>query len=80
MGHSQPSLNPTGGDALRRGATQPALHDELMARGVDRANMQRAWKRVQANRGGGVRQRRDAHQGLHRVRTFALDYDPRSLV
>lgn len=51
MGHSQPSLNPTGGDALRRGATQPALHDELMARGVDRANMQRAWKRVQANRG-----------------------------
>jgi RNA-directed DNA polymerase len=51
VGHSQPSLNPTGGDALRRGATQPALHDDLMARVVDRANMQRAWKRVKANRG-----------------------------
>jgi len=49
--HSQPSLNPTGGDALRRGATQPALHDDLMARVVDRANLQRAWKRVKANRG-----------------------------
>jgi RNA-directed DNA polymerase len=44
-------LNPTGGDALRRGATQPALHDDLMARVVDRANLQRAWKRVKANRG-----------------------------
>lgn len=51
MGHSQPSLNPTGGDTLRRGATQPALHDDLMARVVDRANLQRAWKRVKANRG-----------------------------
>jgi RNA-directed DNA polymerase len=51
VGHSQPSLNPTGGDALRRGATQPALHDDLMARVVDRANLQRAWKRVKANRG-----------------------------
>jgi RNA-directed DNA polymerase len=48
---SQPSMNPTGGDALRRGATQPALHDDLMARVVDRANLQRAWKRVKANRG-----------------------------
>jgi len=36
---------------LRRGATQPALHDDLMARVVDRANLQRAWKRVKANRG-----------------------------
>jgi RNA-directed DNA polymerase len=51
VGHSQPSLNPTGGDALRRGATQPALHDDLMVRVVDRANLQRAWKRVKANRG-----------------------------
>ena len=51
MGHSQPSLNPSGGDVLRRGATQPALHDDLMARVVDRANLQRAWKRVKANQG-----------------------------
>lgn len=51
MDHSQPSLNPTGGDGLRRGPTQPALHDDLMARVVDRANLQRAWKRVKANRG-----------------------------
>jgi RNA-directed DNA polymerase len=49
--HSQPSLNPIGGDRLRRGATQPALHDDLMARVVDRANLQRAWKRVKANQG-----------------------------
>jgi RNA-directed DNA polymerase len=59
VGHSQPSLNPTGGDALRRGATQPALHDDLMARVVDRTNLQRAWKRVKANkgapRGNGIR-------------------------
>lgn len=51
MGHSQPSLSPTGGDGSRRGATQPALHDDLMARVVDRANLQRAWKRVKANKG-----------------------------
>jgi len=51
VGHSQPSLSPTGGDGSRRGATQPALHDDLMARVVDRANLQRAWKRVKANKG-----------------------------
>jgi len=49
--HSQPSLNPTGGDVLRRGVTQPALHDDLMARVLDSANVRRAWKRVKANRG-----------------------------
>ena len=49
--HSQPSLNPTGGDALRRDATQPALHDDLMERVLDSENMRRAWKRVKANKG-----------------------------
>jgi len=48
-----PSLvaNPTGGAEARRGLTQPALHDELMGRIVDAANMRRAWKRVKANQG-----------------------------
>lgn len=48
---SQSSLNPTGEDGLRRGVTQPALHATLMARVLDRANLQQAWKRVKANRG-----------------------------
>ena len=51
MDHSQPSLSPTGGDALRRGATQPALQDDLMERVLDRENLQRAWKRVKTNKG-----------------------------
>ena len=32
MDHSQPSPNPSGGDALRRDAVQPALHDDRMER------------------------------------------------
>jgi RNA-directed DNA polymerase len=51
MTHSQPSPNPTGEEGLRRGAIQPALHDELMARVLEPANLKRAWKRVKANRG-----------------------------
>ncbi len=51
MGHSQPSPNPSGGDALRRGATQPALHDDLMERVLARENVWQAWKRVKANQG-----------------------------
>jgi RNA-directed DNA polymerase len=51
VGHSQPSLNPSGGDALRRGATQPALHDALMERVLASENMRRAWRRVKANKG-----------------------------
>lgn len=52
--------NPNGGVAVMREAGKPALHDELkevplvddlMARVFDRANLQRAWKRVKANRG-----------------------------
>ncbi len=51
MSHSQPSENPIGGDVLRRDPMQPALHDDLMARVLEPANLQRAWKRVKANRG-----------------------------
>jgi RNA-directed DNA polymerase len=51
VSHSRPSLNPTGGDVSRRGLTQPALHEELMARVLDSANVRRAWKRVKANKG-----------------------------
>jgi len=51
MSHSQPLLNPTGGNGLRRGPMQPALHDDLMVRVLDPVNLQRAWKRVKANRG-----------------------------
>lgn len=51
MDRSCSSSNPSGGDESRRGAMQPALHDTLMARVLDRANLQQAWKRVKANRG-----------------------------
>ncbi len=46
MSHSRASPNPTGGDGSRRDLTQPALHEALMVRVVDSANMRRAWKRV----------------------------------
>ncbi|MGH8614752.1 MAG: group II intron reverse transcriptase/maturase, partial [Gammaproteobacteria bacterium] len=49
--HSPSALSPTGGAEVRRVFTQPALHDDLMERIVDRANMRRAWKRVKANQG-----------------------------
>jgi RNA-directed DNA polymerase len=45
------TMNPTGGADGRRCVAQPALHDDLMARVLDRENLQRAWKRVKANRG-----------------------------
>lgn len=51
MSDSASTMNPTGGADDRRCATQPALHDEVMARVLDRKNLQRAWKRVKANRG-----------------------------
>ncbi|MEN8133695.1 MAG: hypothetical protein ABFS45_26765 [Pseudomonadota bacterium] len=51
MSHLQTPVNPTGGDSLRRGPMQPALHDDLMERVLDRENVRRAWKRVKANRG-----------------------------
>jgi RNA-directed DNA polymerase len=45
-------LNLTGGADCRRGPTKPSLHEDLMARVMDRANLKKAWKRVKANRGG----------------------------
>jgi RNA-directed DNA polymerase len=48
---SQTSLSPSGGEVLRRDATQPALHEDLMERVLDSANVRRAWKRVKANKG-----------------------------
>lgn len=51
MDHSYPSSNPSGGDGLRRDAMQPALHDALLERVLDPANLQRAWTRVKANKG-----------------------------
>lgn len=48
---SKPSTNPTGGDVQRRCTMQPALHEGLMERIVDRANVWKAWKRVKANKG-----------------------------
>ncbi len=51
MGHSHSASNPSGGAGVRREPTQPALHDDLMARMLAPANLRRAWKRVKANRG-----------------------------
>ena len=48
---SQPVANPNGGAVLGRGATQPALEVDLMARVLDPGNLRRAWKRVKANKG-----------------------------
>jgi len=49
--YSPLAVNPTGGAEVRRVFTQPALHDDLMERIVDPANMRRAWKCVKANQG-----------------------------
>ena len=64
--HSPSATSPTGEAEVRRVGTQPALHDDLMGRIMDRArarardwpclarrgcNMRRAWKRVKANQG-----------------------------
>lgn len=51
MTDSTSTANPTGGADARRCDTQPALHDNLMARVLDPKNLRRAWKRVKANRG-----------------------------
>ncbi len=49
--HCPTTSNPNGGVVVARETGQPALHDDLMARVFERANLQRAWKRVKANRG-----------------------------
>ena len=51
MSRSTATLNPTGGVVRRRDDTQPSLPDDLMAQVMDRANLQRAWRRVRANQG-----------------------------
>lgn len=51
MDRSPPTRNPTGGVGVRRGATKPSLHENLMARVVERENLRKAWNQVRANRG-----------------------------
>ncbi len=51
MESSHSAQSPTGGVAMRRTSTQPALHDRLMERVLDRFNMRSAWEQVKANRG-----------------------------
>ena len=51
MSHSVPTQSPTGGAGSRCGPTQPALHDNLLARVVEPVNLRSAWKQVKANRG-----------------------------
>ena len=51
MTDSTATMNPTGGAEDRRRATQPALHDNLMAAVLSPANLHRAWRRVKSNRG-----------------------------
>ena len=51
MSRSVKTSNPPGGVGHRRALTKPSLHDNLMERIPDRANLQRAWKRVKANKG-----------------------------
>lgn len=51
MTGSRSTWNPIGGVEPRRSVAKPSLPDDLMERVLERANMQRAWKRVKANRG-----------------------------
>jgi len=51
VSRSVETSNPPGGVHSRRVPTKPPLHDPLLERILDRANMQEAWKRVQANQG-----------------------------
>ena len=75
MTHSPSATNPTGGAEARRVGTQPALHDDLMGRMMDPANMRRAWKRVKANKGA-PGSRWDDPGRLPDLRSFALVRHP----
>lgn len=50
MNNSDPLPNPEGGDGDWRADKMPAL-DNLMARILERSNVQRAWERVKSNQG-----------------------------
>lgn len=50
MNNSDTLMNPDGGDAVWRADREPAL-DNLMARIIERNNVQTAWKRVKSNQG-----------------------------
>ena len=47
---SHSTQSPTGGVAMRRASTQPALRGSLMERVMDRNNLRRAWEQVKDNR------------------------------
>ncbi|MEO0488420.1 MAG: group II intron reverse transcriptase/maturase [Cyanobacteria bacterium J06659_2] len=51
MTDSDVSMNLEGGDTTWRTAMQPALDQNLMAKIVEKANMQKAWQRVKSNKG-----------------------------
>jgi len=46
-----PSMMPSGGEAVSDPTDQALVHDELLEQILDRDNMLRAWKRVKANNG-----------------------------
>ncbi|MCP3994713.1 MAG: hypothetical protein GY722_06580 [bacterium] len=51
MESSHSVMSPPGGAGMRRASTQPALHESLMERVMDRYNLCRAWQQVKTNRG-----------------------------
>lgn len=51
MSDSISVLNPSGGAGNRRGLMPPTLHENLMMRVLNPANVRQAWKRVKANKG-----------------------------
>lgn len=51
MSHAHTVPNPNGGAEVRRGGTQPALHEVTMEAVVASANVLKAWQRVKSNRG-----------------------------
>lgn len=64
-------------EGSRRALTKSSLHDNLMERILARANLQRAWKRVKANKGA-TRYRRNERRSVPGLRTKELALDPPS--